>query len=54
LISEYLVHKTPKSKTRLENLSQMANTLGELSETGAAVVAQLLAKPTTRGVSRNV
>jgi hypothetical protein len=54
LISEYLVHKTPKSKNRLENLSQMANTLGEPSETGAAVVAQLLAKPTTRGVSRNV
>ena len=35
-------------------LSQMASTLGELSETDAAVVAQLLAKPATRGVSHNV
>lgn len=50
----YLVHKTPESRTRLESLSQMASTLGELSETDAAVVAQLLAKPATRGVSRNV
>ncbi|MEX5493202.1 hypothetical protein ABFV51_08350 [Pseudomonas asgharzadehiana] len=49
----YLVHKTPESRTRLESLSQMANTLGELSETDAAVVARLLAKPTTPGVSRN-
>ena len=50
----YLVHKTPESITRLESLSQMASTLGELSETDAAVVAQLLAKPATRGASRNV
>lgn len=50
----YLVHKTPESRTRLEGLSQMASNLGELSETDAAVVAQLLAKQTTRGVSRNV
>lgn len=49
----YLVHKTPESRIRLECLSQMANTLGELSEKDAAVVAQLLAKPTTPGVSRN-
>ena len=50
----YLVRKTPESRTRLESLSQMASTLGELSATDAAVVAQLLAKPATRGVSRNV
>ena len=50
----YLVHKTPESRIRLESLSQMASTLGELSETDAAVVAKLLAKPATRGVSRHV
>ncbi|KAA8693998.1 hypothetical protein [Pseudomonas proteolytica] len=50
----YLVRKTPESRTRLESLSQMASTLGELSETDAAVVAKLLAKPATRGVSRHV
>lgn len=49
----HLVQKTPESRTRLESLSQMANTLGELSETDAAVVARLLAKPTPPGVSRN-
>jgi hypothetical protein len=41
----YLVHKTPESRTRLESLSQMASTLGELSERDAALVAQLLAIP---------
>ncbi|CAH0297128.1 hypothetical protein SRABI130_04551 [Pseudomonas sp. Bi130] len=50
----YLVHKTAESRTRLESLSQMASTLGELSETDAAVVTQLLANPATRGESRNV
>lgn len=50
----YLVHKTPESRTRLESLSQMTSTLGELSETDAAVVARLLARPATRGVSRHV
>ena len=50
----YLVQKTPESRTRLESLSQMASTLGELSETDAAVIAQLLAKPAIRGISRNV
>jgi len=50
----YLVHKTPESRTRLESLSQMARTLGDLSETDAAVVSQLLAAPATRGKSRYV
>ena len=42
----YLVHKTPEARVRLESLSSMAQTLGELSERDAAVVAQLLAKST--------
>lgn len=50
----YLVHKTPESRTRLESLSQRASTLGELNETDAAVVAQLLATPATGGESRHV
>ncbi len=50
----YLIHKTPESRTRLESLSQMASTLGELSETDAAVIAQLLANPAIRGESRHV
>ncbi|MBN0978078.1 hypothetical protein JTY93_18890 [Pseudomonas hygromyciniae] len=50
----YLVHKTPESRIHLESLSQMASTLGELSETDAAVIAQLLANPATRGKSRHV
>lgn len=44
----YLVQKTPESRIRLESLSQMAGTLGELSESDAAVVAQLLASPSRR------
>ncbi|MDP9525332.1 hypothetical protein [Pseudomonas protegens] len=47
----YQVHKTPESRTRLESLSQMASTLGELSDADAAVVAQLLAHPTDEGKS---
>ncbi|MDL5601677.1 hypothetical protein QS468_53820 [Bacillus subtilis] len=50
----YLVHKTPASRTRLESLSQMARTLGELSPTDAAVVTRLLATPATRDDSRHV
>ena len=41
----YLVHKTPEARTRLESLSSMAHNLGELTESDAAVVAELLAKP---------
>ena len=40
----YLVHKSPEARVRLESLSTMAHTLGELSERDAAVVAQLLAR----------
>lgn len=47
----YQVHKTPESRTRLESLSQMASTLGDLSDADAAVVAQLLADPTDGGKS---
>jgi len=50
----YLVHKTPESRTRLESLSQMARTLGELSAKDAAVVTRLLATPATGGDSRHV
>ncbi|PSL95047.1 hypothetical protein [Pseudomonas sp. R9.37] len=49
----YLVHKTSESRTRLESLSQMASTLGELSERDAAVVAQLLANTATRETARH-
>ena len=44
----YLVHKTPEARTRLESLSQMASSLGDLSATDAAVIRQLLASPVTR------
>ena len=46
----YLVHKSPDARVRLESLSSMAQTLGELSERDAAVVAQLLAKSIATGV----
>jgi len=49
----YLVHKTPEARTRLESLSQMASTLGDLSETDVAVISQLLATPATLGASRH-
>jgi hypothetical protein len=45
----YLVHKTPDARQRLEHLADMAQTLGELTERDAAVVAQLLAKPIAVG-----
>lgn len=43
----YLVQKTPDARQRLESLTEMAQTLGDLSERDAAVVAQLLARPNT-------
>ena len=49
----YLVHKTPEARTRLESLSQMASRLGDLSATDAAVISQLLARPSTQGDSRH-
>lgn len=45
----FLVHKTPESRIRLERLSQMASTLGELSEADKAVITQLLANPIAGG-----
>lgn len=47
----YLVHKSPEARVRLESLSSMAQTLGELSDRDAAVVAQLLAKPLATGAN---
>lgn len=47
----YLVHKSPEARVRLESLSNMAQTLGELSERDAAVVAQLLAKTLVAGAN---
>ncbi len=47
----YLVHKSPEARVRLESLSSMAQTLGELSERDAAVVAQLLAKSIATGAN---
>lgn len=41
----YLVHKTPDARQRLECLAEMAQTLGDLSDRDADVVARLLAKP---------
>ena len=48
----YLVHKSPEARVRLESLSSMAQTLGELSERDAAVVAQLLAKSIATGANK--
>ena len=45
----YLVHKTPEARVHLERLSSMAQTLGELSERDAALVAQLLAQSMALG-----
>lgn len=50
----YLVHKTPDARQRLEDLTDMAQTLGDLSERDAAVVAQLLAKPATLTETQHV
>ena len=44
----YIIHKTPEARQRLESLAEMAQTLGELSERDAVVVAQLLATTTLK------
>ncbi|CAI8756116.1 CMD domain-containing protein [Pseudomonas sp. IT-P44] len=46
---DYQVRKTPDARIRLESLTTMAHLLGDLTATEAAVVAQLLAKPTLFG-----
>jgi hypothetical protein len=48
---DYQVRKTPDARVRLESLTTMAHLLGDLTATEAAVVAQLLAKPTLFGTS---
>ena len=48
----YLVHKSPEARVRLESLSTMAQTLGELSEHDAALVAQLLAGSIVKGAQQ--
>ena len=48
---DYQVRKTPDARIRLESLTNMAQLLGDLTATEAAVVTQLLAKPTTFGAS---
>ena len=48
----YLVHKSPEARGRLESLSTMAQTLGELSERDAALVAQLLAGSIVKGAQQ--
>lgn len=49
---DYQVQKTPDARIRLESLTTMAQLLGDLTATESAVVAQLLAKPTTFGASQ--
>lgn len=48
----YIVHKTPEARQRLESLAEMAQTLGELSERDAVVVAQFLAKSVFTGTNQ--
>jgi hypothetical protein len=48
---DYQVRKTPDARIRLESLTTMAQLLGDLTANEAAVVAQLLAKPTMFGAS---
>lgn len=48
---DYQVRKTPDARIRLESLTTMAQLLGDLTANEAAVVAQLLAKPTLFGTS---
>ena len=48
----YLVHKSPEARVRLESLSTMAQTLGELTERDAALVAQLLAGSIVKGAQQ--
>lgn len=43
----YQIHKTPDARLRLESLADMALALGDLSADDAAVVNELLAKPTS-------
>lgn len=44
---DYQVRKTPDTRIRLECLATMAHELGDISTSEAAVVTQLLAKPSS-------
>ncbi|MGH8386550.1 MAG: hypothetical protein ACRESJ_13800 [Pseudomonas sp.] len=44
----YLVHKTPDARQRLESMACLAQTMGDLSDRDAVVIADLLAKPYTQ------
>lgn len=48
---DYQVHKTPDARIRLEAVTTMAHLQGDLTAGERAFVSQLLAKPTTSGVS---
>ena len=48
---DYQVRKTPDARIRLESLTSMAHLLGDLTTAEAAVVSQLLGKPTLFGTS---
>lgn len=50
-IFDYQVRKTTDARIRLESLTSMAHLLGDLTSNEAALVAQLLAKPTMFGTS---
>ncbi len=44
---DYQISKSQDSKTRVESLTTQAQLLGDLTAIDAAIVAELLAKPTT-------
>ncbi|MCY1448737.1 hypothetical protein D9M71_654330 [compost metagenome] len=46
----YLVHKTPDARQRLESMACLAQTMGDLSDHDAVVIAELLAKPYTLNI----
>lgn len=48
---DYQIHKTPDARIRLEAVTTMAHLQGDLTASERAFVSQLLAKPTTSGVS---
>lgn len=48
----YLVHKTPDARQRLESIASLAQTMGDLSDRDAVVIADLLAKPYTRNTPK--
>ena len=48
---DYQVRKTSDARIRLESLTSMAQTLGDLSDLDAAMVAELIARKPIEGVS---